>query len=81
MSDHMRFAIIVEKGKRNYSAYAPNLPGCVATGKTEDEAFENMKKAITFHLEGLAEDHQPIPAATITAAKLLSIPIPANSVF
>jgi predicted RNase H-like HicB family nuclease len=47
------YKIIVEKAKGNYSAYAPSLPGCVATGATRAEALKNMESAIQFHLEDL----------------------------
>ncbi|CCI19635.1 Uncharacterized 14.9 kDa protein in rep-hol intergenic region (fragment) [Microcystis aeruginosa PCC 9807] len=48
----MRYAIIIEKAENNYSAYVPDLPGCVTTGKTLEEIAENMKEAIQFHLDG-----------------------------
>jgi len=56
-----RFLIVIERAKRNYSACSPDLPGCIATGKTRDEAEKNMYKAIKIHLQGLLEDHLPIP--------------------
>lgn len=56
-----KFLIIVEKAGNNYSAYAPDLPGCVATGKTREEAEENMIEAIEFHIQGLLEDGLPVP--------------------
>ena len=62
-----RFLIVVEQAGRNYSAYAPDLPGCVATGATRDEAEENMHDAIELHIEGLKEDGVPIPAPSSTA--------------
>ena len=46
------YKIVVEKAKGNYSAYAPGLPGCVATGSTREAARKNLLKAIQFHLEG-----------------------------
>ena len=58
-----RFLVVVEKAGRNYSAYAPDLPGCVATGATRDEAEKNMHDAIELHIEGLKEDGLPIPAS------------------
>jgi predicted RNase H-like HicB family nuclease len=61
-----RYAIIIEKGERNYSAYCPDLPGVVAAGETEEETVELMKEAIEFHLEGLKEDKLPIPEPTTT---------------
>ena len=57
----MRYAIVIEKGERNYSAYVPDLPGCVATGKTVDEAKSEIRDAIALHLEGMREDGEPIP--------------------
>jgi predicted RNase H-like HicB family nuclease len=57
----MRYAMIIEKGERNYSAYLPDLPGCIATGKTLEEIRERMSKAIDMHLRGLREDGLPIP--------------------
>jgi predicted RNase H-like HicB family nuclease len=56
-----RFLIIVEKADGNYSAYSPDLPGCVATGRTREEAEKNMHEAIAFHIRGLEEDGLPIP--------------------
>lgn len=56
-----RFLIVVEKANGNYSAYSPDLPGCVATGETREETEQNMYQAIEMHLRALAEDHQPIP--------------------
>ncbi len=56
-----KFLIIVEKAGDNYSAYAPDLPGCIATGKTKEEAEENMIEAMEFHIQGLLEDGLSIP--------------------
>lgn len=59
----MQYAIVIEKpaGSRNYSAYVPDLPGCVATGDTLDEIKRLMQEGIAFHLEGMREDGLPIP--------------------
>ncbi|MEW6169765.1 MAG: type II toxin-antitoxin system HicB family antitoxin [Pseudomonadota bacterium] len=57
----MRYAIVIEKATSNYSAYVPDLPGCVATGQTIEETEQQIREAIEFHLEGLREDGQPIP--------------------
>ena len=54
-----RFLIVVEDAGQNYSAYSPDLPGCVATGATRDEAEKNMDEAIQLHIEGLREDGLP----------------------
>ena len=56
-----RYAIVIEKADLNFSAYVPDLPGCVATGATMDSVKQNMKEAIRFHVEGLAEDGIEIP--------------------
>ncbi|MGA2763477.1 MAG: type II toxin-antitoxin system HicB family antitoxin [Spirochaetia bacterium] len=74
MTEPRHFAVIVEKGKNNFSAYSPELPGCVATGPSLDAALANMKEAIIFHLQGLKEDAQEIPASTSVAAQLMVIP-------
>ena len=57
----MRYAVVIEKAENNYSAYVPDLPGCVATGTTVAEAEAQIREAIEFHLEGLREDGLPIP--------------------
>ena len=56
-----RFLIIIEKADKNYSAYSPDLVRCVATGKTREEAKQNMHKAIEMHVQGLLEDGLPVP--------------------
>ena len=62
-----RFLIVIEKAKRNYSAYSPDLPGCVATGKTRDQATRRMHQAIEMHVRGLREDRIPVPKSSSTA--------------
>jgi len=56
-----RFLIVIEKAMSNYSAYSPDLPGCVATGDTYDLTARNMYEAIELHLQGMHEDGLPIP--------------------
>ncbi len=56
-----RFLVVIEKADGNYSAYSPDLPGCVATGATREEAEKNMHDAINMHVQGLREDNMPIP--------------------
>ncbi|MFH0914278.1 MAG: type II toxin-antitoxin system HicB family antitoxin [Chloroflexota bacterium] len=56
-----KYLVIFEKADSNYSAYSPDLPGCVATGKTREQAEKNMREAIAFHIEGLREDGLPVP--------------------
>jgi predicted RNase H-like HicB family nuclease len=58
----MRYAIVIEKAEGNYSAYVPDLPGCVATGATVSEVESQIREAIAFHVEGLREDGVSIPA-------------------
>lgn len=58
----MRYAIVIEKAESNYSAYVPDLPGCVATGQTIEETEQQIREAIEFHIDGLREDGLPIPA-------------------
>ena len=62
-----RFLIGVEKAGENYSAYLPDLPGCVATGATREETRSRMQEAIELHLRGLAEDEFPTPEPSSTA--------------
>ena len=57
----MRYAVVIEKGERNYSAYVPDLPGCVSVGGTLDEVKHQIREAIEFHLDGMREDGLPIP--------------------
>ena len=57
----MRYAIVIERAASNYSAYVPDLPGCVATGATIEEVEAEIREAITLHLDGLREDGVPVP--------------------
>ena len=57
----MRYAIVIENAGSNYSAYVPDLPGCIATGETVAEAERMIREAIEFHIEGLRADGTPIP--------------------
>jgi predicted RNase H-like HicB family nuclease len=61
----MQYAMIVEKGENNYSAYFPDLPGCIATGETLDEVKERMREALEMHLRGMREDGLPIPEPSL----------------
>jgi len=56
-----KYAIVIEQGANNLSAYVPDLPGCITTGKTIEEVEHNIRVAIELHLEGLVEDGDPIP--------------------
>jgi len=56
-----KYAIVIERGDHNLSAYVPDLPGCITTGQTVQEIERNIREAIELHLEGLREDGEPIP--------------------
>ena len=60
----MKYAVVIEKAEGNYSAYVPDLPGCVATGATVQEAEAEIREAIAFHIEGMREDGLAVPEAT-----------------
>jgi len=62
-----RYLIVIEKPKRNYSSFSPDLPGCIATGKTVRDVKKNMYDAIELHLNGLREDKMPIPKSSSIA--------------
>ena len=64
----MEYTIVIEQTQRNFSAFAPDLPGCVATGTTREEAVREMGAAIAFHIESLREHHEPVPVPRCTAA-------------
>ena len=56
-----KFLIVIEKANNNYSAYSPDLPGCVATGRTPEGVTRAMQEAIEMHIQGLLEDNLPVP--------------------
>jgi predicted RNase H-like HicB family nuclease len=58
----MRYAVVIEKAEGNYSAYVPDLPGCVATGATVEEVEREIRDAIVFHIDGMREDGIQVPA-------------------
>jgi predicted RNase H-like HicB family nuclease len=61
-SSKMRYLVVVERTGNNYSAYVPDLPGCIATGATAEDVQQNIREAIAMHMEGLREDGLPVPA-------------------
>jgi predicted RNase H-like HicB family nuclease len=73
MNKMHRFLVVIEKADGNYSAYSPDLPGCVATGKTRDQVARNMHEAIDMHVRGLLEDNLPVPQAR-SFAEYIAIP-------
>lgn len=68
-----RFLVIIEKADGNFSAYSPDLPGCVATGKTREQTARNMHEAIELHVRGLREDKLPVPKSR-TSAEYVAVP-------
>ena len=64
----MKYAIVIEKGESNLSAYVPDLPGCITTGHTVEEIERNIREAIELHLDGLREDGLPIPEPATAVA-------------
>jgi len=71
-----RYLIIIEPGEHNYSAYVPDLPGCVTTGATYEEVQKNMQDAL--HLRGMIEDQEPIPVPQ-TTAEYADVPLPGSA--
>ena len=68
-----RFLIVIEKADGNYSAYSPDLPGCVATGESRDQVARNMYEAIERHVRGLIEDELPVPESH-SFAEYIAVP-------
>ena len=61
-----KYAVVIERGENNLSAYVPDLPGCITTGRTIEEIGENIREAIQLHLEGTAEDGEAVPEPSTT---------------
>lgn len=72
----MRYAVVIEKTGRNYSAYVPDLPGCVATGATPRTVERLIRQAIALHVAGMREDGLPIPRPT---ARAFTVPMPTRA--
>ncbi|CAG0931062.1 hypothetical protein TFLX_01980 [Thermoflexales bacterium] len=73
-----RFLIVIEKANGNFSAYSPDLPGCVATGRTREQATRNMSEAIELHVQGLMEDKLPVPKSR-SSAEYVTLPAKATT--
>ncbi len=74
----MRYAVIIERGETSYGAYVPDLPGCIAVGKTREETETLIREAIEFHLEGMVEDGDHIPEPTSIAVNVdVNVPVTA----
>ena len=64
----MQYTIVIERSPRNYAAYGPDLPDCIATGATTDETVREMRRAIAFHIESLREHGESLPEPRCTVA-------------
>ena len=64
---NQEYTVIYEPGERNWSAYVPDLPGCIATGKTREDAEARIREAIEFHIEGMQLNSEPVPTPSIEA--------------
>ena len=74
----MRYAVVIEKATKNYSAYLPDVPGCIATGKTVQDTINNLREALQLHFEGLLEEGEPIPDPQ-THVDYIDVPITIQS--
>jgi predicted RNase H-like HicB family nuclease len=74
-----RYVIVIERAEHNYSAYAPDVPGCGATGATIEEVTRELRDALAFHFEGLQADGEPVPPPVATDAAFVEVDIPAPS--
>lgn len=63
----MRYTIVIERAPKNYAAYVPDLPGCIATGATEEDATREIREAIRLHIESLRQHGEPVPEPQCTA--------------
>jgi predicted RNase H-like HicB family nuclease len=66
----MQYTVIYAKSLTGYSAHVPDLPGCIATGRTLEQTKQRMREAIALHIEGMKEDGEPIPEPTTVAEKV-----------
>jgi predicted RNase H-like HicB family nuclease len=64
----MKYLVVIEPTDTGYSAYSPDLPGCVSTGATREEVTRNMQEAIELHLEGLREEGYPVPEPSTSSS-------------
>lgn len=68
----MKYSVIIEKGKEGYGAYVPDLPGCAAAGESKEEVVKLIQEAIEFHIDGLKEEGQEVPAPS-TSIEVIEI--------
>jgi predicted RNase H-like HicB family nuclease len=68
----VKIAVVIERAENNFAAYAPDVPGCIATGATREETVSRMREALQMHLRGLREDGEPLPDA-VTSVETLEV--------
>jgi len=73
----MKYAVVIEKAENNYSAYVPDLPGCISVGDTLDEVQQMIREAIEFHIEGMRLDGDPVPEPT-TLCAMIEVDVPSQ---
>lgn len=74
----LRYLVVIEKAENNYSAYAPDVPGCATTGKTIEETLRNMEEALELYLEVAMEDGAPMPEPHSIAAHFVEVQQPGS---
>jgi predicted RNase H-like HicB family nuclease len=72
-----KYLVIVEQGPNNYSAYSPDVPGCVSAGDTVQETLSNFREALVMHIEGILEDGDAVPQTTSVTAEFVEVEVPA----
>ena len=75
----MRYAVVIEKAARNYSAYVPDVPGCVATGKTVNQTLSALREALAMHFEAMRDDDETVPDPQ-TLVTYLEVPTQAEGI-
>ena len=68
----LKYSVVFERMPHNYGAYVPDLPGCISTGDTWEEVHEMIREAIGFHIEGLAEDGEPLPTPQLSISEAMA---------
>ena len=76
----MKYLVVVEKTETGYSAYSPDLPGCVSTGAGPEDTKENMREAIEFHIEGLRAEGEAVPEPSLMEREIRTHPLTAEQV-
>lgn len=75
----MQYLVVIEQADENYSAYAPDVPGCVATGDTVEETIKNYREALSAHLDAMIRDGEPLPHRYSVEAVNVDVRVPART--